>query len=145
MIRPATHADVPRLVELGTRFMREGSYWGRRRAVTAEVFAAHLSAMIEHPKAGFFVAEERDGDLAGAICVVMMPDIFSGEDTGLKLHWIVEPKAAGIGLRLERRARRWAKENGASGLFMSAVNRAAARLLERLGYERMEIVYYKGL
>lgn len=145
VIRRAELDDVPELVAMAADFIENGEYWGERKPFSPVDFAHHLIALIRSPIAGFFVAEDDGGELAGTIVHIVTHDIFSGGSQALKLHWFVKPDRAGIGLRLERHARRWAAEQGAEGLSMSAVNADAAELLERLGYQRTEALYYKAI
>lgn len=142
-IRPAQLDDVEALVRLGAEFFEGGDYWGEPREFAPVDFALHLIALIRSPLSGFFVAENDAGEVVGAIALIITKDVFSGGLKALKLHWFVLPEYRGLGLRLERRARQWAAEHGAANLTMSAVNEAAAALLERLGYQRTEVLYSK--
>lgn len=143
VLRRADLDDVPALIEMAADFIANGDYWGERRTFAPVDFAHHLIALIRSPVAGFFVAEDDTGELAGTIAHVITHDIFSGGVRALKLHWFVKPEYAGLGLRLERHARQWAADQGATGLTMSAVNDDAAALLTRLGYQRTEALYHK--
>lgn len=138
-IRKATPSDAHALVALGKTFVSSGRYWGQRRSFDDEIFAAHIVQLINSPVVGFFVAEENN-EIFGAIVVAILPDILTGKPIAMKLHWYAE---GGCGLKLERAARKWAKEQGATEFKMSAMNDRSAKLLERLGYTRTEVIYSK--
>jgi hypothetical protein len=140
MIRLATIADAPALVALADEFLASGAYWGSERALDAGTFYDHVCKLIASPIVAVFVAEDISGNLLGAIAAILAPDIFSGELIAMKMHWIAQ---GGIGLRLEKKAIEWARERGATAFKMSAINDDSAQLLERLGYNRTEIIYSK--
>ncbi len=142
MIREATLDDIPRLVELGDQFFTSGDYWGERRKLAPLQFAEHLIKLTRSSGVGFFVID-RGGEVTGAVAVAILPDIFTGEKLAMKLHWISDPAKPSAGLKLEKRAREWAKAQGVSTLKMSAVNDSAAELLQRLGYVQAEVTYSK--
>jgi hypothetical protein len=141
MIRPATQSDVPDLVPMARDFMAAGDHWGHRRCFDGDTFAAHASAAIAHPDCGFFVSD-RGGVVDGVIAMLLASDPFDGRVSALKMHWLGAP---GAGLRLERHGREWAASRGATGVTMSAVNDRGAALLERLGYQRTEIIYRRAI
>ena len=77
--------------------------------------------------------------------MAILPDILSGGFTAVKLHWMAKPSHIGIGMRLLLRAEVWAKKNGATDFYISAINNSGEALLARLKLERMEVVYRKAL
>lgn len=142
MIRRASIGDTAELVILAAKFFNDGDYWGKRRELDFDTFSGHVVNLIQSPIAAVFVAENDDGSLAGAIAILIMPDIFTGELIAMKLHWFAH---GGLGLRLERIARTWAIEQGATEFKLSAINEKSANLIERLGYTRTEIIYSKAI
>lgn len=144
MIRAATLDDISQLADMAERFLRDGDYRGPRRKFSWHDFCGHLAAAIPAERMGAFVAEQ-DGRLAGAVFIMRMPDIFSGGEVGLKLHWFADPGQDRVGFRMLRHAEAWARDAGLTQIFFSAVNDAAGKLLERLGYRMTEIVYHKAL
>lgn len=144
MIREAELDDVPRLVDLGADFLTNGDYWGDRRALDPVGFAHHLIRLVRSPDAGFFVIDN-NGEVAGAIAIIIIPDIFTGERIAWKLHWLADKDKPSSGLKLEKRAREWAAGQGATKIKFSAVNDNVAQLLEGLGYGRVEVIFSKAI
>jgi hypothetical protein len=140
-IRLAMLVDIDELTSLAKRFIADGTYWGERREFDAVSFADHVKQLIESPIVAVFVVEDT-GIIQGAIAVAILPDILTGKPVAMKLHWFAN---GGAGLRLERAARQWAKEQGATSFKMSAINDNSAKLLERLGYTRTEVIYSKSI
>lgn len=142
-IRPATVADVPRLVALSCRFRAETAY----RALVADdpgQHAALFTQLVEGPTSVVLVADEA-GLVVGVIACVLQPHHFSGQRTASEVIWWVEPEARGAGLRLKRAAERWAAECGAVQIQMSAPATLAGarvgRLYQRRGYRPVETIY----
>jgi GNAT superfamily N-acetyltransferase len=139
-IRPATLADVPRLVAMG-RAQLVATY-GDAVADAPDALAALATQLVTAPTAACFVAE-RDGDVVGMIGVVGYAHHLSGEPTAGEVMWWVEPDARGCGVALLKRAERWAAETGARTIQMIAPARhpVVGRLYERRGYVPVETTY----
>jgi GNAT superfamily N-acetyltransferase len=142
VIREASIDDVPRIVEMGLRFIRETVYAGR----IAEN-PARMAALAEQLIAGssMFVAE-REGVVVGMTGALFFEHPLSGEPFASELFWWVEPEARGsLGVRLLRRLVEWARARGAVALTMIAPTPAVEALYERLGMERVEVSYLRRL
>lgn len=143
MIREATTADVPRLVGMGTRFLKETVYCGRVRATPVQM-ADTVHMLLANPVGAIFVAE-RDGDLVGMIGLLFFNQAISGEATVAELFWWVEPEHRGHGVRLLKRAEKWAIEQGATQMHMVAPTADVGTLYSALGYELIESTYSRAL
>jgi len=143
MIRRATAADIPRLVEMGQRFRRESEY-SALLADNPEQIAALCHQLVSHPSGGAFVAE-KDGRVIGMIGYIVYNHLMSGEKVAGEVAWWVEPEARGDGLRLMRAAEDEARKAGAVQMQMIAPNERVGALYQRLGYRVMETTYVRTL
>jgi GNAT superfamily N-acetyltransferase len=141
LIRLATSADVPRLVEMGQRFRRETTY-SQHLAENPEQMEKLLEQLMSSD--GVLVSE-REGVLVGMIGYIVYSHFLSGDTVAGEVFWWVEPEARGDGLRLLREAERRAKERGARHLQMIAPTAQVAHVYERLGFTYVESTYQKTL
>jgi GNAT superfamily N-acetyltransferase len=137
-IREATLGDVPRLVEMGARFLAS-TYAGS--LTDNPVQMAHLAKHLITLETGLVLVAERSGRVVGMIGMLIFPHVLSGELCGGELFWWVDPEARGVGLRLLRRAETWAIDRGAVRLQMVAPTPDVGALYERLGYAFVETAY----
>lgn len=139
-IRPAGAADVPAIVAMGQRFLRE-VYAG-----CLEESPPHLQAFAER-----LVAQEDTallvatlgGRPVGMIAAYLYEHPFSGDRVCSELVWWVEPEHRGQGVRLLRAAEAWGRAKGAHRMHMIAPSEPVATLYERLGYRLLERTYDK--
>lgn len=144
MIRAAELSDVPRLVAMGQRFLRETPY-ASRLVENAEQMRSTVTRMLDADTTAVFVAED-DDDLVGMIGMLCFVHPLSGESVGSELFLWVEPQARGItGLRLLRRGEQWAINQGAQKLQMIAPTADVGTLYQHLGYERVEELYQRAV
>ena len=143
MIRPATVADVPRLVEMGAAFLASSPYAGRLADNPAQMTALATRLITDDDGAVFVV--DRDGDLVGMIGVLAARHFLSDECVAYEVFWWVEPSSRGCGIRLMQAAERWAKAAGAVRLAMIAPSDEVGQLYERLGYDLVERSYERIL
>jgi GNAT superfamily N-acetyltransferase len=141
MIRAATSADVPRLVEMGRRFRSETGY----AKVLAENPAKMAELATQLAALGCLLVSERAGQLVGMLGFLIFPHFMSGEITATETFWWVEPESRGEGLKLLREAEKRAREAGAEKMAMIAPNDRIANLYKRLGYEFVEAAYQRTL
>lgn len=142
MIRDATAADVPRIVEMGQRFLRESHYAGVLSENPAQM--ASTAAWLIAEDAGFVAVDER-GALVGMIGALLFRHHFSGELIAGEVFWWVEPASRGGGIRLMRRAEAWARARGAQRMQMIAPDAQVGQLYARLGYDPIEVAYERAL
>lgn len=144
MIREATPADVPRVVEMGRRFLAEGPYRDKI-ADNPEVCAKLAAQLVQNPQAKILVAEEGE-QLIGILVFILFPHYFSGEMTAGELVWWVEPRARGrTGVKLLTAAEGMARDLGAKRMQMVAPTLEVGRLYKRRGYEEVETTYQRSL
>jgi GNAT superfamily N-acetyltransferase len=143
MIREATLADLPRLVEMGVRFIAQTAYAELVQA-DPERMQSIAEGVLEASNGTVFVSEH-DGTITGMIGVLVYPHPFSNEPTGFDLFWWVEPEARGHGVRLMRAAEAWAKARGATKMQMVAPSPRVEELYARLGYRPIEVAYQRSL
>ena len=150
-IRFATLADVPSLVEGGSRMHALTRF--RSQPFNAQRVAQAFTDLITQGqgKYAFLVAvgaEQRD---VGALIGVMEQQIFSDAYTASVMHFDVLPEArmGGYGLRLLHAFERWARNRGAVEVAFGVNSGVGLDLLSefatRLGYENVGGNYAKAL
>jgi len=140
MIREATLADIPAMLELGERFADDAGVtdW-------VEWDADSVTAML------VFLIEDDNG-----ICLVTDGGMFGGfvfphefNKNMLVFKEVFWRAERGGGVRMLKRGESWAKAKGAviCGMFapIKVVNSDVGQLYERLGYSPSERIYMKGL
>jgi GNAT superfamily N-acetyltransferase len=143
VIRDATEDDIPRLVEMGARFLTETVYRGRV-GVNPAAMARTVAMLIRLPTGVVFVTEE-DGVVVGMIGLLLFENPISGELTAGELFWYVVPEHRGHGVRLLKRAEQWARAEGAQQVHMIAPTPEVGQLYDRLGYGYLEAAYQKAI
>jgi GNAT superfamily N-acetyltransferase len=134
---------VPRLLEMGLRFIAETAY---AELVTAN--PARMQAVVEQVIAspdGVVLVSDPASRLTGMIGVLVYDHPYSGERTGFDLFWWVEPEARGHGVRLMRAAEAWARDRGATRMQMVAPTARVGLLYQRLGYHAIETAFQRRL
>lgn len=143
MIRAATLDDIPRIVELGVRFMHE---CGNARFLSVNPDAqAGLTAMLIDAENGLVLVDERAGEIVGMIGVIATLHPTSGDSVMSELFWYVLPHARGGGLRLLRTAEDWARSIGVAKSIVVSPNRKVSALYKRLGYAPLELQFIKDI
>lgn len=142
MIREATHADVPRLVEMGRRFLDETNY-GADTPFNAAQLAQFAQWLIDHDGVIFVV--ERDGVIVGMLGAMQYHHPMSGASTVAEMFWWVEPEARGDGVRLVKRVEAWARDRQAMQIILTAPTARVGRLYDRLGYHATETSYVRSM
>jgi N-acetylglutamate synthase-like GNAT family acetyltransferase len=144
-IREATLNDVPRVVELGRKFLAEGPYAGQIKD-NPEQANRFTTLLIDNPSAKILVSE-KNGTVTGVLAFLLFPHHFSGEMTALEIIWYVEPqyRPGGIAMRLMWTAERIAQEMHAHFMQFTAPDAKASAIYERFGYHQVEIGYQKEL
>lgn len=142
MIREATLSDVPRLVEMGCRFITDTAY---RHDIPANPAQLESLALWLLNGGGVIFVSERHGHVTGMLGAVRFDHPMSGQRTVSEMFWWVDPEARGDGVRLLKRMEQWATEHGAERVMMIAPSLEVGRLYHRLGYHATETSYVRHL
>lgn len=137
MIRPATHADIPRLVELGAIMHVTTSY--KDRVYLPEKTGAFIGSLIDG--LGVMFVSEVDGVLVGGLAGAVTEQWFNNDLIAYEYCLFVEPsrRQGLIAVRLVLAFQEWARLKGAKEIHMgvtTGVNtNGTARLYARLGFK----------
>lgn len=145
MIREATPADIPRIIEMGRNFLLSGPY----RDIIAdnpEVPLALAKKLVTNPQARILV-EEQEGKLVGVFCFILFPHYYSGLMTAGELIWYVEPEARKTmaGMRLKWEAEILAKKLGAVQMHLTCPVDQEKLFSKLSGYVQVETGYIRKL
>lgn len=144
MIRPATHADIPAMLDLGAQFH---AYSGLSEiAYDPDAFRATLEAGIGSESQAYFVVES-GGVLRGMTGGIVYPSYFNRDAlAGQEMFWWCDNAE---GVRLYRALEQWAISKGCKSFTMVAISDQHAermdKLYRRMGYRPVEHHYIKGL
>jgi GNAT superfamily N-acetyltransferase len=141
MIRPATLADVPRLVEMGVSLRREPVLRDHlQENPTALEAVAH--SLVTGEASDLLVAE-RDGGVVGMLGLLAYSHPMSGQRVASEIAFWVDPAHRGAGVALLRAGEAWARAHECPEMEMGSPNERVDRLYERLGYVAVERRYRK--
>jgi GNAT superfamily N-acetyltransferase len=144
-IRPATEADLPRIVALGRAFYRDA--WEPEFRWSEPSIMVLLKNMLS---SGILFVSEQDGEVQGMIGGFLAPFPYVQEIIiGQELFWWVDPSARGHGLDLLDTFETEARARGAWIVAMSLMEQmrgdVLSRLYERRGYRLLERSFMKVL
>lgn len=140
-IRPATEADIPRMVDMGVKFNEQSGY-RKHLKISREKVAEMGRHLIKQD--GLLVSE-RDGAIVGMIGFIIHNHFMSGETVAGEVFWWVEPEHRGDGLRLLKEAEKMARERGAKKMQMIAPTEQVGTVYQRLGYDFVESTFQRSL
>jgi len=148
--RKGKPTDLKQLVAHGEEFWTHTTYFKKGRPYSPETVGILCTWLME--EGGFIlVLADDDDNVKGFGLVAVTPFIFDKTfDSALELAYYIAPECRGkYGLRLLQGMESKAKEHGAA--FMSMITMedsdpdTAARIYNKLGYEKNEVVYTKEL
>lgn len=147
MIRPATNADVARIVEMSRLFYATTSYaeWADFHEETVENLA--ITLLNDH----VMLVAEVDGKVYGMVGLFVAPHMFNVTvKAAYEVVWWVEPEAqgAGVGKALLQAVEPACAEKGAVAIQMVHLSSSppqAAVIYERMGFGHTESSYTKRL
>lgn len=148
MIRDATKADIPQLVELGKVMHAEARRLNKLSYVPGRVFVT-LATLLESNSAFLRVSEE-DGEIVGGLIACVEQHWFSTDMMAYDLALFVRPDKRGgmTAAHLIEEYKRWAKEQGAVitqfGISTGVNLASTSGLLERLGFTPSGFLYDAG-
>lgn len=130
LIRPATMQDVPSIIDMIEKLAATVNGLPVDRIKAGET----LAGLLADRAAAVLVSD--GGFIAGRL-----GDTFISRDlVAYEMGWFAEDRS---GLRLLRAFEAWAQSRGAAMIAMSCNGGGAKRILERSGYETMEIKMVK--
>jgi GNAT superfamily N-acetyltransferase len=144
MLRAATPADLPALLELGAVMHAESPRFSRL-SFDAGRLEQTLGALLATPD-GFLWVAEREGRIVGGLAAVVVQHWCSTDRVAADMALFMTPEARGslAPARLVAEYKRWAKERGAVhiqfGVSTGVHPEQTAQLLERLGFTRCGIL-----
>lgn len=139
MIRNATTADIPSLIELGTRMYLESRY-SANSPFDADKCAELAKSLISSP-AGCVLVAEKEGQVVGWLGGGIAEQFFSSQLMAFEYGLFVAPEHRGgsAGPRLARTFIDWAKDHGAAVINMGITTGVHAErtgaLYSRLGLQ----------
>jgi GNAT superfamily N-acetyltransferase len=145
IVREALLPDVRSIVDLGTKFLREGPY---NDQIENNDQASKLAASVLGSPNGRILVSEGDGKVNGVFAFITYPHYFTGEMTALELIWYVEPeaRAGGIAIKLLAKAEELARELGVKRMQLTAPTEDVGRLYKYCGgYKKLEVTYQRVL
>lgn len=147
MIRLAETKDVPAIVAMGSRSLREGAYHGVI-ADSPEVTGELAKRLLFMDNARILVIEV-DEELLGLFAFLLIPHYYSGEKCGTEIMWYVDPRArAGhsYGLELLWAAEKMAKDWGAVKFQLTAPSEEMCAAFSKLrGYTKVETSFQRDI
>lgn len=144
MIRLATAADIPAIVQMALHFGATPDYAQKIR-IDAATVGRLTETLLQNPDALVLVFGEEDQDPTGLLAVLLFPHLMSGELIASEIVWWMEPTRRGEGVQMLREAEAWAREKGAAALQLIAPSDRVGRFYERTGYSWVEASYQKRL
>lgn len=142
MIRTATTADIPRMVDLG-RLMHEESPVYRRLTFSADRLAQSLAVAIRD---GFARVVEKDGQIIGGMAAIAMQHWCSEDMVSSDLALFIAPECRGgmAAARLITAYTAWAADLGIKlpmlGVTAGIDTEITVALCERLGWRRFGVL-----
>jgi GNAT superfamily N-acetyltransferase len=143
-VRECLPADIPRVIEMGTRFLATKPFGPAAPSDPARLEAAVDVCL----RTGTILLSEQqlfvETRITGMFCLYAMEHPFTGEPMAEELAWWVEPEHRNgtAGVRLLRSAIEWATTSGVACLRMNAPNGTrVGTILERHGFRPVETAY----
>lgn len=145
MIRHATPADIPALIELGTRMYLESRY--SQTSPFDEGKCAELARNLINSPAGCVLVAEKNYQVIGWLGGGIAEQFFSHQLMAFEYGLFIAPEHRGgsAGPRLAKEFIRWATEHGAAVINMGITTGVHAErtgeLYSRLGLTRSGLLY----
>lgn len=148
-VRRAETADLPSCLDMTARF-HAASPISDVAPFDRDGMAVTLTEMLTNPRSGVWLAL-RDSQPVGVAGALLYPLYFNpAYEVVQELFWWLEPEARGCGAgeKLFQNVQNWAKDTGASAVFMIALDDSRVgkmdRFYKRAGFQPMERTYMKG-
>ena len=139
-IREAISGDVDCIVKMGCRFIETTSYSDKFR-VEPDQIRRVAESLIDEPSGVVFLYEG-ERSVVGMIGVLCHQHLLTGDLVAGELFWWMDPDERGsAGIRLFKKAQKWAEQKGATELTMAAPSNYVAAIYKRLGLRFIESTY----
>lgn len=145
-IRLAERRDIPAIVRMGLRFIRETVYAGTI-GENPDQMARLASQLIDGELDGvLYVATDAADAAIGMVGALYFAHPLSSEPMVSELFWWADPEHRGSnGVRLLVALTKWARARGAVGLTMIAPTRDVEAIYDARGFQRVETSYLRRL
>jgi GNAT superfamily N-acetyltransferase len=142
VIRPSTKKDLHNIFDLYIKMEQEFPY----RKPVWEVFKHTWTERFSSESSTMFLSET-DGIIDGFIGGFMFEHLGAGNLFAMELLWYVAPEKrnTGTGSNLLREFEKWAKKQGAEGVFIGKPFRKLKLSGNMLGYRSLETMFMKEL
>lgn len=143
MIRPATHADVEQMVQLGALMHQESRF--NVLAYAPDKVAHLIRSMIDDEQ--FVAVADVDGEIIGGFLGVAVEHWASRDLVASDYTLFIAPERRGstIPLRLIRAFRSWAQAKGckmiSAGISTGVAVEKTAALYQAAGFERIGLIF----
>lgn len=147
MIRTATHDDIPRIIEMAQAFYATTSY--ARFSPISYQSAAGLAIITM--ESGVMLVAEKDGELVGMTCLIIVPFLFNVSLTvAEEIAFWIEPEHRGgmLAIRLLKEIEKECRAKMVDVIRMATLIDSppqAASLYLHEGYEKSDSHFMKGL
>ena len=138
MIRDGTLRDWPEVDRMARAFRDSAMTWA---AYDPKVFRRVYQGLSQD-RNGLALVLDLDG-AKGVLLAAALPSPFSGELAAQEIMWWIDPSARGgsDGARMLDAYELWTRDVGAAHAGVTCLDERVARLFDRRGYQRAEILY----
>jgi N-acetylglutamate synthase-like GNAT family acetyltransferase len=150
MIRPATAADVPELVDMLIAFQAEAGCYAHVDPCK-ESLSRFVGNMTDNPGMAPIAIYEKDGAIAGSTAMLAQPSWFNDQQVNAQeMWWYIKPEYRGsyaIPMRLFKWLEQWAVEHKVKSLTVCSTATLNVGKLEdfytRRGFVKADVFYIK--
>lgn len=139
MIRAATHADIPRMIDIGRVLHDSSPHFGKCAYSDAKVGA--VIGLLIDAENGLAILAEHDGEIVGGMLATCVEQWYSDDLIATDLSVFILPEKRGSldAARMLRHYRNWAKEKGCryalAGISTGIHTDQTEKLYQALGME----------
>lgn len=145
-IREAETNDIPRIIEMGSKFLKMGPYH-KFISDAPHVTSDLARKLLTMPNAKILVGEEND-HVEGVFAFITFDHYYSGEPIAGEMIWYVEPEARKHNMALELlwAAEKKACQMGAKKMQLTAPSDEIAEMYGKLrGFEKVETAFQRDI
>lgn len=145
-IREAETNDIPRIIEMGSKFLKMGPY-NQFISDSPETTSKLALRLLNMPNAKVLVGEEND-HVEGVFAFITFDHYYSGEPVAGEMIWYVEPEARHHNMALELlwAAEKMASIMGAKKMQLTAPSDEIAAMYGKLrGFVKVETAFQRDI